>query len=709
MNLESGLFKIDRTETYKIYNQMNSYKTAERNTWVRASKENEEFELSKQWSQSESDLNKEKGNFTITINTIERMLEYITGMLSSKLPEYVVYPKNKSKESSTLLGKKLLSWVFEESRGLRRIRKWIHDGLAANLAFLFVYADDEGNIKFTNLDYEELIIDPGSKDFMFDDAKAVFLKKRMSVADAKAMYGVSTFDTGFPTEWTSAIGNGSSTVNPGDTTSTYDYANTEIGSLFSKDQTSIEIYERYSKIIDRDENNKVSTRIVKEILLGYDHIVREVLPKSISHYPFVGFYYKDTKNPYKIGKVHLVKEIQRFINKIHGVILKNTLTLGTPKVVVESTAIPHGNIEDFKRSLSDINGMVVINPSLDGRKTYDVIQGAPTPSAPMDLYMNALKMMEFNTVPNEMIGMGNTSNGANGNAAAMIFQKESVMDSFKTLAGIMEDGLERLGVIIMQFVKAYVKEDTIVYITDGESAIEKLELNKKHKLDFENPESIEAFKKKMSEEGVSSSEIESLVLDAKSNDEYAASIAEYIQNNTSDIDFYIKVVPGSYASMFESIKFQTLTMLVQMGSLHPSILIDYAPLDDKEKIKQKSNTMEKAFNEMRDMANQLEQISNEAQKVKEENAKLKEQMVEIENKARMDYLYKDARVKESKAKNDLNLSIKNTKAETSIKAKELLLQLREISKEMEEEGVDFSDEEFNNVLAQVDKVINNNL
>ena len=70
MNLESGLFKIDRTETYKIFNQMSSYKTTERNTWIRASKENEEFELSKQWSQSESDLNKEKGNFTITINTM---------------------------------------------------------------------------------------------------------------------------------------------------------------------------------------------------------------------------------------------------------------------------------------------------------------------------------------------------------------------------------------------------------------------------------------------------------------------------------------------------------------------------------------------------------------------------------------------------------------------------------------------------------------
>lgn len=706
MELESGLFKLERSETYKILQQIASYKTSERNDWIKDSKENREFEVSRQWSPDEIKSNIDKGNYVITINVIERMLEFLTGAIASKLPEYYVYPKNKTKEQSAKLGKKILSWVFEESRGLRRIRKFVHDGLTDNLAFLYVYANEDNEIRFTNMGFQDIIIDPSSKDFMFDDAKAVFVRKKISVADAKALYGVKDLDTGFPDEWRNSIGAGSSTIIPG-TENSYSYANTSIEELYSGDKTLIDIYERYSKIIVAGKDGKKRSRIVKEVLLGYDHVVREVLPEAISFYPFVGFFYKDTDNPYKIGKVHLVKEIQRFLNKINGIILKNTLTLGSPKIIAETTAIPNGDIDTFKRSLSNPNDITLINPSIDGRKGIDIIQASPTPSAPMDLYLNALNIMEFNTAPKEMIGMSNTS--SQSNPAAAIYQKESVMDSLKTLSGILEDALERLGTLIIQFTKAYVKEDTIVFVADGEDALQKLELNKSHKLNFDNPESINAFKEEMKKSGMSSSEIESILIEAKDNEDYANSISEYIENDTSLIDCYIKVVPGSYASMFDSIKFQIVTMLVNMGSLHPSVLIDYAPLEDKAALKLKSNTAERAFREMQDMSAQMEAMAKEADKIKQDNVKLKEQMAEIENNVRMDYLYKDARVKESKAKNDLNLHIKDIKSRTALKSKELLSALKETISEMEKEREEFTDEEYKAMVNSMNQIIQNSL
>lgn len=706
MELNSGLFKLERSETYKIFQQVTSYKTAERNDWIKDSKENREFELSRQWSPDEIKNNKDKGNYVITINVIERMLEFLTGAIASKLPEYYVYPKNKTKEQSAKLGKKILSWVFEESRGLRRIRKLVHDGLTDNIAFLYVYANEDNEVKFTNLGFQDIIIDPSSKDFMFDDAKAIFIRKKISVADAKALYGVDDLETGFPDEWRASIGAGSSTIIPG-TENSYSYANTSIEELYSGDKTLIDIYERYSKIIVADKDGKKRNRIVKEVLLGYDHVVREVLPESISYYPFVAFFYKDTDNPYKIGKVHLVKEIQRFLNKINGIILKNTLTLGSPKIIAETTAIPNGDVDNFKRTLSNPNDITLINPSIDGRKGIDIIQASPTPSAPMDLYLNALNIMEFNTAPKEMIGMSNTS--SQSNPAAAIYQKESVMDSLKTLSGILEDALERLGTLIMQYTKAYVKEDTIVFVADGEAALQKLELNKSHKLNFANPASIDAFKEEMRKNGMSSSEIESILIEAKSNEDYANSISEYIENDTSLIDCYIKVVPGSYASMFDSIKFQIVTMLVNMGALHPSVLIDYAPLEDKESLKLKSNTVEKAFREMQDMSAQMEEMAKEADKIKQENIKLKEQMVEVENNVRMDYLYKDARVKESKAKNDLNLHIRDVKSNTALKSKELLSALKETISEMEKEREEFTDEEYKAMVNSMNQIIQNSL
>lgn len=700
--METGLLKVGRIETYKILNQVNSYLTPERDTWIKASMENEEFEISKQWNQNEVDINQERGNYVITINVIERMIEYITGMLTAKLPEYAIYAKNKGKESSTKLGKKLLSWVFEENRGLMKVRQLVHDGLVANVAYLFIHADEEGNIKISNLDYSEVVIDPGSKDSTYEDAKAIFIKRKIAVADAKVLYGIGDMDTGFPDEYESLRQNvGSSTINPGDTTLTYDYNNTEIFRLFSTDETYMDIYERYTKQLVK-EDGKLRTRIVKEILLGYDYIVRELLPASIDKYPLTSFFYKNTKNPYKIGKIHLVKEIQRFINKIHGLILKNTLTLGSPKVFAETTAIPNGNIDAFKQSLSDPNGLVLLNPSMDGREQIKTVQASPAPPAPMELYANALRIMEFNTAPSEMIGMSNSNTA---NASNSILQKESVLDSFKTMSGVMEDSLERLGIIILQYIKAYVKEDAIVFISDGKAAIEKLELNKKHKIDFNNPESIEAFRKNMAESGMSASEVESILIDAKDNEEYAESIQEYIENDTSNIDFFVKIVPGSYASMFDSLKFQTLTMLVQMGAIHPSILIDYAPLEDKEKIKQKSQTIEAAFREMQDMGSQLEQMSKEAEGIKKENEKLKADMVETENKVRMDYLYKDARVKETKQKNELSNSIKGIKTEASNKAKDIIFALKEAVKDMENENIAMSEDEYQAMKDKLDSII----
>ena len=700
--------KVEKTLTYKIIKQVADFKTAERETWIKDCKENEEFEVSRQWSEAETNANKTKGNYMITVNVLERVIEYITGMLTAKLPEYFLHSKNKKDNSSAKLGKKILSWVFEESRGLRRIRKFVHDGLAANIGHLFVYADDNGDIKFTNLDYNDIIIDPASKDFLFDDARAIFIQRRMSVSDAKLIYGISDLETGFPNDWNnvSGIGVGTSNAIPGDITNVYSNTNTVIHELFTADREYMTIYERYSKRkVKTESTGKIETRIVKEILLGYDHIVEEVLPANISNYPFVSFYYKDTKNPYKIGKIHLVKEIQRFVNKLHGLILKNTLTLGTPKVFVESQAVPNGNIEAFKRNIADPSGVVVINPGLDGRKPYEIVQGVPTPSAPMELYQNALMIMELNTAPKQMVGMGSSGE----NASASIFQKENLLDSFKTMAGVMEDALERLGSIIIQYVKAYTSEDKIVNIGEGAEVIEELELNKKNKLDASNPKSIEAYTQVMLQKGKSQLEIDNDIDKARSNEEYAAKMEEYITNSTSDLDLYVKVVPGSYASMFDSVRFQILTMLAQMGAVHPSVLIDYAPLDNREEIKKQSNTAEMAFKQLNEMQQQMEGIGKEIEKTKQENAKLKEQMVDVTNKSRMDYLYKDARVKESKAKTDLNFAIKQIKDKTNLQSKELIFNLKQILKDMEEQNVEIEDPQYEAMMNSMASIIDKNI
>jgi cell division protein FtsB len=277
------------------------------------------------------------------------------------------------------------------------------------------------------------------------------------------------------------------------------------------------------------------------------------------------------------------------------------------------------------------------------------------------------------------------------------------------MAGVMEDALERMGSVIIQYIKAYTPEDLIVTIGEGDKAIKELELNKKNKLNPNNEESVMAFSKAMQEKGKSQAEIEDIINKAKASEDYANTIEDYITNNTSDLDLYVKIVPGSYASMFDSVRFQILTMLAQMGAVHPSVLLDYAPIENREEIKKQSNTAEMAFRQLNEMQQQMEGISKEIEKTKQENVKLKEQMGEVENKARMDYLYKDARVKESKAKADLNFAIKNIKENAGFKSKELILDLKQILKEMEDEEVNLNDNDFDMLIENVRGVIDNNI
>jgi hypothetical protein len=116
-----------------------------------------------------------------------------------------------------------------------------------------------------------------------------------------------------------------------------------------------------------------------------------------------------------------------------------------------------------------------------------------------------------------------------------------------------------------------------------------------------------------------------------------------------------------------------------------------------------------AFKQLNEMQQQMEGIGKEIEKTKQENAKLKEQMVEVTNKSRMDYLYKDARVKESKAKTDLNFAIKQTKDKTNMQSKELIFNLKQILKDMEDQNVEIEDPQYEAMMNSMASIIDNNI
>jgi uncharacterized lipoprotein YehR (DUF1307 family) len=75
----------------------------------------------------------------------------------------------------------------------------------------------------------------------------------------------------------------------------------------------------------------------------------------------------------------------------------------------------------------------------------------------------------------------------------------------------------------------------------------------------------------------------------------------------------------------------------------------------------------------------------------------------------MDYLYKDARVKESKSKTDLQFAIKGAKEDTKNKARDLMFELKRLSEEIKGSKVEFSDDEFDSMMIEIDNVIQKQL
>lgn len=700
--------EVGKNLTAEIYRQLLNYRTKERADWIKDCRENDEFELSKQWSNDEIKSNIDKGNYVLTINIVEKAMEFMIGAITSKLPEYQIFPKNSKHEYSAKLAKKILAWVFESSRGQRKLMQFVHDGLVSNIAYMLVAPSDDG-ISIYNLDYDEVIVDPQSKDPLFEDARAIFVHRCIDLADARLIYGIDDIETGFPEDWiTNGLG-GSSALNTqlGNPTAYYGQ-NMDIHRLFDATNNSIHVYDRYSKRREKDDKTgNVIVRIVKETLVGYNHVFKESMPIEISKYPIIPFFYKNTKNPHKIGKMSIIKEVQRFINKMHGVILKNTLALGSPKLIVDINKVPNGDVNALKRAVADPTGVVILNPSIDGQAGFQVTQGVPTPPAPMTLYQNAVSVIDYSTGGASMVNMSNSS-ANNPKSEGMNFV-EDIVDSLRTIAMNYEDAVARLGEVILQYVKGYISEETVLYVSDAEQALEQLELNKKYKVNFSDEDSIDQFRAKATEEGMSAFEVEKVIVRGKEAIGTAEALEAYVKNDTSALDVYVKVVPGSYTSLFNTIKFRILTMLAQMGAVHPSVLLDYAPIDDLEAIKQKSGLMMNLESQLKDAMVMAEQANKAKEKAEQDLVAMKAEMAEAENKVRMDYLYKDARVKESDSKRKLMADIKAIKENTSLSARELLMQIKELVSDMKQSNVKLTDQEIIAIEASIKDIINNQL
>lgn len=691
-----------------LHEKLMSYQPTEYKTMLTNSALNQDFYYGRQWDKAELDENKARGNYTVTINMIQRAIDFVVGSLSSQKPKIKAIPVSPEYTYQCNLAMKIYDWHFEKMRGMRTVRDYIKDAVTDNIAFLFVSVDENGYPVTDLYNFEDVIVDPSSRKPMFEDARGFFIRKTVPTQEAMAKFGITELISAQPSKLYSAGFGAENQIKGTDLVDdkVNQYGNIPVQRVFSSDGKFIELYEYYSKrkvpvVIDGKEI--MQTRIVKETLIGYEYIYREVLPASITEYPLVPLYVRKGRNPYGVGIVETLREPQKFANKIHGVMLKNATTIGFPKTLIPKNLVPGNNFEKFKKSFNG-NTVMEYNPvgGADAAKSIVTIQGQPISDSIIQMYNSAIGLMEYNTAPKESMGyQSSTRDGST--AGAMSQSKDMILDSMRLLAGNIEDALNQHAKVVLQFTRAFMPEDAIIEITAGMEAIERVALNRKQKLDPSNEESVAQFIEAKKQSGLHPTAIDQIIQKAKDDDSYLDSIADFVVNDSSELKVILVVEPESLNSGKADSEFKTLTGLMQLGvQIPPDVLLKYAPIANKEEIAGSINIVKQLQSEVMSSQEQMKQMQTELQKKDQQLMEMQKQMQLNEHQVALDKIENDTRIKDREVIKDHRRDIKEITRGLSTKADKFVYAIDALIKEFKTNGADENEvETVRNTLLQI--------
>lgn len=701
MPIETGLIvctnEYDRKDAYDLHMILESYKTPEYLNHQISCRQNENFSFGKQWDADEITENKAQGNYTIVINMVTKSLDFLAGTLTAQRPKMLAVPVSPECSYQSNLALKIYDWHYEKNHELRQTSQWVHDALNHNISYKHVYADESGEPCTEILSYEDVIIDPASRDYLFKDARRIFIRKVMSAEEACAKYGIQVQLSASPTKFfnndygSENYVKGSVAVAATDTAAAIErktnyYSTVEVGQVFSSNGYFVEIYESLAKYKVK-VNGKIKDRIVMESLIGYEYVYREVLPESITDYGLIPLTVRKGRNPYGIGITEMIKEPQKFLNKINGVMLKNATTVGFPKTLIPRNMIPNNNFKKFKEDFNRPNAVLEYNPiGNDAASQIKTIQGQPVSDAIIQMYNSALTLMEFNTAPKESMGFQNSTKNAVGDPA---LQKDMAIDSMKMISRNLEDSTNQHARVVLQYAKAYTPKDKIVEISCGMNALERVQLNRKMKLDPKNEESVKAFIDAGKQAGKHITEIEDMIAKAKDDDGYLDSIANFIVNDSSELNVVLKMVSDSFNSSQQNSEYGVLRDLVSLGAtIPPEMLLENSSVSNKEEIKSKISAVTKLQSEFVQMNEQLAQFQAEIKKKDDEILQLKQNVILTEHEAKMQKIETDERAKVKNNVTSHRAALGAEKMHFNTQAEKILFTLEKLLEDVEDDVKD---------------------
>ena len=693
--------EYDRKDAYELHMKLESYKTAEYRQHVANCRSNEDFYFGRQWDREEIDKNKSEGNYTITINYIAKAIDFIAGGLTAQRPKVLAIPLAPEYSYQCALANKIYEWHYDKCDGLGQTMDWVHDAINHNISYKFVYANEYGEPETDLLSYEDVIVDPASRKPLFEDARTIFVRKIMSSEEACAKYGIEVGLKASPTKFFSSDYGAENYVRGTlptdvDRVTSY-YSNIEVGRVFSVDSKYVEIYEAYSKIKVK-ANGNVFNRIMMETLIGYEYIYREILPESITDYPIIPMYVKKGRNPYAIGLTEDLREPQKLANKVHGVMLKNSTTVGFPKTLIPKNLVPNNNFAKFKKDFNKPNAVLEYNPiGTDAAKGIVTIQGQPISDGIIYMYNSALSIMEFQTAPRQAMGFQNSNKDNAG--ADMQTTRDMSIDSLKKISRNLERATNQHAKMVLQYARGYMTEDKTIEISCGMEAIKRVKLNQRMKLRPSDEASVEQFRQAMLQSGKLPSEVDQMVAKAKDDDEYLDSIADFILNDSRKLNVVLRMVPDSYNSITQDNQYAVMKDLASMGAaIPPEILIDNSSLSNKEEVKIQISTVTKLQSEIKAMMDNQAKMQQALDTKDKELLKAQQDIAQIDHEAKLHKIEIDERAKVKVNVQSHRASLESNKKDFNISADKILFALEQLFKQAKEGNMESGPEVTTNLL-----------
>jgi hypothetical protein len=676
--------KINSKESYKRFSQLATYENnGKYGPWKDLCRNLRSFYFGNQWTQEEKEKLEERGQYTLTINKVRKAIKGMTGLFAAALPKYKVVAAGRSDTLRAEFANKILEWVWQNSNGITMFQRLVKKALIENIAYANIVYDHTGKVKFKMLDFDEVIVDPKSKDPLFRDAERIAIVKYMSVSKVKQLYGVDEIMLDTPDDWT-----------PFENDAT---TNVYLNKMVSEDKNYVRVYETYVKKYFRQEDGSIKTQIVKETLLGFDSVFEETLPAEIQDYPIIPIFVEDTGNPYKLGEVYFLKQLQKFINKAYGVVLLNAQLTSNPKVFVRETDIPRMNIEEFEDKMARPGSLNVLTGNAEVPFT---VQGQPLNSAFFNLYADAKQEFHNASLPQEILGYNDSARQNKGGTSELLDIKETVIDSMRDFVSNLEAAVVQMGKVALQYSQAYLSKENMIYIVDAERNIQSVQLNREQGIDAEDPQSIQRYQEHLKSKGASEEEIIAELNKISKDTEYAKDIT-YIANNTDSLNVDLFIVPGSFSPTYKMARLRLMMELYEAGAVDNKAILENAPLENKDELIQRLDNLAQAKQRIAELEEQLEILERDLHSRTNQltNAKIDSKV--SSEKLKLQKMQAEQKLKNLRDKYTNRILTKEQIMELQNKVKEIILEEKYESMKRQLEGEEQQAEKDEQWLEQV--------